>query len=211
MRDLVSKANPYTSINWQGVVDMIVKEYSLRLQHMATDPPHFEFLSTINELVNLYIDYSDPDSQDPTEVCSQHYLHAVQPSTRQDHLIHAALSTVTHKICSTLFSVREILFDEREKPGIPLSSPVEPIRSLMAWLDWPEWRFCDQCALEEVCFVAVFPFGTAEDHFHPRCKNRTALEVFDPDTSYWLPKNMPGRRPKPKPPAGESQGPDNLL
>ncbi|KIN01392.1 hypothetical protein OIDMADRAFT_54515 [Oidiodendron maius Zn] len=198
---LILKADPYTSIDWQGVVDMISKEYSLRLQHMATDPPHVEILTTVNELVNLYVDYDDLDSPDHIEVCSQHYLHAVQPSTAQDHLIHAALSTVTHKICSTLFSVRKILFDGGEKSGVHPTSPAELIRSLMAWLDWPEWKFCGQCPVDEVCFVAVFPFGTAEDHFHPRCKNKTELEEFGRETNYWRRGRLP--RLKPKPLAGE--------
>jgi hypothetical protein len=184
--ELIMKADPYTSVNWQGVVDMVAKEYSDRLLFMATDPPQREFIVTINSLLNLYVDYDDL-AQDPVETCSKHYLLPVQPRTAQDRLIHAALSTVTHKICTTLFAVRDILFKEQRKPESYSSSAAELVRSLMTWLDWPDWKLCGQCALDEVCFVAVFPMGTAEDHFHPSCKNRTRLEELGRAPGYWWP------------------------
>lgn len=193
---LIARADPEGSVNWQGVVDMIVKEYSGRLQYMLTDPPAFEFLAIINTLLNVYIDYDDP-TEHPIEICSRHYLLPIHSSssTSQDQLIHAALSTVTHKICTALFSAREILLKEEPQPELHTSSAaVDLIRSLVAWLDWPEWKFCGRCAVDEVCFVAVFPFGTAEDHFYPSCKNRTELENQDLTSNYWFGN---GRREKP--------------
>ena len=189
---LITKSHLHTSIDWQGVVDMISKRYSNRLQHMATDPPTFSFLATINELLNIYIDYDDLD-HDSINACSEHYLLSVQPTTLQDRLIYTAIETVTRHICQTLFSVRDKLFEVQPEPQEQVSddltpSPAELIQSLISWLDWPDWKSCGTCALDEVCFVAVFPFGSAKDHYNPSCKNRTGLDMRD--SSYWT----PGRR-----------------
>jgi hypothetical protein len=174
-------------------VDLIQTRYSERLRFMATDPPLDEFIATVNALLNLFIDYSDP-SIDPVMVCSDHYLLPIQPSTESDHLIHAAIHTVAHRICSSLFSIREILF-EQDSSHNQLSIATSPskaaqsIQSLMSWLDWPDWKACATCPVDEVCFVAVFPFGSAEDHFHPACRNRTA--IGQRSENYWVPDGKP--------------------
>jgi hypothetical protein len=117
--------------------------------------------------------------QDPIEVCSSHYLQTIQDSTQQDVLLYSASKAVTHRICETLFAVREELVIKeadniRDELGSTVHS-VELIRDLITWLDWSTWKECGQCAYNEVCFIAMFPFGNAEDHYNPQCLNMTAI------------------------------------
>lgn len=185
-----TKPKPHSSIDWQGVVDMIVKRYSDRLQYMATNLPQKIFLSELNILLNLYVEYESFPilSEDPITTCALHYLRPVTPSTDQDWLIFAALKTVTHRICETLFAARDILI-EKEKQSTqdaPLSA-VDLVQELIEWLDWTEWKACGPCGYDKVCFVAVFPIGTPEDHFHPSCRNRTEMERRDSwERNYWM-------------------------
>jgi hypothetical protein len=184
--------NPQSDIHvdWQGVVDMIAARYSDRLQYMATSPPHQDFLSIINNLLNIYIDYKQPSGiESLIETCSMHYLQSVKSSTKQDHLIMAALRVVTCRICKTLFEVRETLLQiENDDSGTEklasAASPSDLILNLNKWLDWTDWRFCGSCGLDEVCFIATFPWGTEEDHFHPRCKTPEEVNARD-NWGYW--------------------------
>jgi hypothetical protein len=170
---------PDPSTNWQGVADMIVKRYSDRLQFMAGDLPQNAFRSEINMLLDLYIDYDFSKLQDPIEVCSSHYLQPIQASTQQDVLLYSAFKAVTHRICETLFAVRDELVI-KETDGIrdefgSTENSIELISDLITWLDWSTWKECGQCAYNEVCFIAMFPFGNAEDHYNPQCLNMTAI------------------------------------
>lgn len=187
---LIAKSDPSASSDWQGVVDMIQKRYSDRLLFMATDPPLYSFLASINELLNVYIDYGSP-GQDAVNICSEHYLLPIRLSTSQDYLIDTAIRTVTQRICKTLFSTREILFEIHLRNQMNRSSSATAeaawlIQALIDWLDWPDWKHCGTCRLDEVCFVAVFPFGSAEDHFHPGCKNDS--DIGSRDSNYWVPQ-----------------------
>jgi len=184
-------------IQWQNVVDMIVARYSDRLQHLATDPPPKEFLSVLNNILNVYTNYEDPDSvANSIQTCSLHYLQSVTPSTEQDHLILSALKTVTKRICETLFDARELLIWPRANPEVQLvSSLVGKIQELNEWLDWPEWKFCADCGYEQVCFISMFPFGSTEDHFHPRCKDREEVNNGSiGGDCYFCPKRPRGPR-----------------
>lgn len=111
-----------TTIDWQSVVDMITARYSDRLQYLATDPPHAEFLGLVNNLLNLYIDYDHPTIGEEASIhtCAGHYLLPITPVTESDHLIHTSISTVTYEICRTLFAARAILLErERNHPTPP--------------------------------------------------------------------------------------------
>jgi hypothetical protein len=163
---------------------------------MATDLPQKTFLTQINGLLNLFVDYGTPEVQDPVAACSLHYLQPVQSTTEQDRLIEAAFKILALRICTTLFDIRKLLLgkerdgDTTEQEGI--GSAVELIRELIKWLDWSDWKACGQCALDEVCFIAVFPMGTAEDHYCPHCINNTEIQrsVEDIETNYWMPRNI---------------------
>jgi hypothetical protein len=136
VRQGVQKAGSGPSTNWQWVVDMIVARYSDRLQFMATGPPQKPFLSMVNNLLNIFINFGDTVSTELlVRTCSEHYLQSVKTSTEQVELIMAALESVSFKICKTLFEVRDILLELESgshRGGAAVSSASRLIRDLNA-------------------------------------------------------------------------------
>lgn len=165
--------SPHSSIDWQGVVDMIVTRYSDRLQFiMSSTSTQDELLSEIGFLLTLFIEYADasPSLSAATEKCANHYLLPVLPETKSDHLIHAAIYKVTNKICKTLFSARALLLTEEK--GAMDEVKIQ-VKALTEDLNWSTWTTCEKCGYDEVCFIAIWPWGAAEDHFKPSClKNK---------------------------------------
>jgi hypothetical protein len=158
------------SVNWQGVVDMIVTRYSDRLQvisHPASE--NNTMLSEINFLLTVFINYKDLDVESAIDKCSAHYLTTVLPQTSQDHLIHAAISTVSRKICVYLFQARGILLKGEYTSNEAVAKARLVVEELMTYLDWSTWHECGKCAIDEVCLIAMWPFGGVEDHEHPGC------------------------------------------
>lgn len=172
-------------IDWQGVVDMVVTRYSDRLQFMASNTTtQKSILSEINFLLNVYTNYSSPTPNIPEaiEKCTNHYLNPVTPQTDSDHLIHAAVSTVSHKICKTLFDVREELLAGEAAEWNTYEHAKSSIGKLIGYLGWSTWLECGKCAYDEVCFVAIWPWGNVEDHKHPGCVKND--DVWD-RRGYW--------------------------
>ncbi|KAK2054960.1 hypothetical protein LY76DRAFT_207305 [Colletotrichum caudatum] len=63
-----------------------------------------------------------------------------------------------------------------EKLGAAVERGRATMRALKRDLGWTGWRRCRPgCGVGEVCFVAMWPFGWREDHFHPGCHNRSAM------------------------------------
>lgn len=190
-----TRAEEQSTIDWQGITDMVVTRYSDRLQFLGSENLTDNImLSEINFLLNAFIDYAEPSIPDSIQKCTDIYLTAV-PSTISDHLIYEALSTVSRKICSTLFEVRTILFEGNSSSS---SSAVEQgnkvIQELIEYLDWPTWLECGKCPYDQVCFVAIWPWGAPEDHEHPGC-----IKVDDLRSrhGYWDMNGGPGG-PRPK-------------
>lgn len=172
---LLKTQDPIKTIDWQGIVDMIVSRYSDRMQFMAEEMTTFEALrSEINFLLTHFIDYSPstPDVGKAIAKCTEHYISSAIPVTKADHLIHAGIHTTSHKICSTLFAVRDqvLAADSEDKEVVEIVKT--EIKELMNWLGWSTWLECGKCAIDEVCVVAIWPSGTLEDHLHPACRKQ---------------------------------------
>lgn len=179
------------SIDWQGIVDMTTTRYAARLQYIASAPGFTSILSVTNVLLNAHISYdASPSSSKATQIdkrqsiekCTQNYI--TQSSslpeefwTQQDHLLHKAITTVSRRICETLFDVRDGLIDDHGDLDVDVKSEVavRKVKALMEELDWAVWKECGKCELDEVCFISMWPFGGFEDHYHPQCKNSTTL------------------------------------
>ncbi|KAI9744829.1 MAG: hypothetical protein M1818_001754 [Claussenomyces sp. TS43310] len=186
LEDVLQRPRTYSCTNWKGVVDLIVTRYSVRLQYLATSPSQDSFLATINNLLNPFIDYgADLVDKLAIEKCALHYIESLPISTGQDELIFAAISTLNRRICKTLFEVRRLLlmYGKESQNGVDMS--IKLIRELMEWLDWSTWKACPSCQYDEVCFVAVWPFGNVEDHNSPRCLNNTELKKRRGFGKYW--------------------------
>ncbi|KAH8816039.1 hypothetical protein F5884DRAFT_852499 [Xylogone sp. PMI_703] len=187
---IVDRQQPHPVIDWQGVVDLVVSRFSDRLQFIVEEPKYGVLSEAVGSLVDIYIDHAVPFNETAAiEACTSHYLQGVSPSTSQDLLIYTSISTVTNRICNTLFNARKLLLahqDEDEKCQKKIiSQTVNITKGLINWLDWSTWTRCGQCQYDEVCFIAFFPFGSSEDHYHPRCRNNTGLINANRFGSWW--------------------------
>ncbi|KAK2627798.1 hypothetical protein QTJ16_002444 [Diplocarpon rosae] len=179
---LFSQPRSVESVDWQGVVDMVVTRYADRLQLLASNLTERALLSEINFLLNVFVDYAEPSLSIATERCATSYLTLLTLRTESDFLIYEAIVTVTRKICSTLFELREILLNEDKELTKLKESPNAAIQELIEYLSWSTWLECGKCGYDEVCYVAIWPWGGVEDHFSPGC--RKSDEMSD-RRGYW--------------------------
>jgi len=73
------------------------------------------------------------------------------------------------------------MFISRQDAGV-YEEAKSKVRELMKWLDWSRWKECGRCDWDEVCFVAIWPWGTQEDHDHPSCRK---VNKWWPSVDYW--------------------------
>lgn len=193
------------TIDWQGIVDLIVTRYTQRLDQLArgTTKPITELASQmLPTLLYAYINYTNPDEPHDMQLdrCAKYYLLGAleQESswTPEDRSIYLALKTVTQTICTSLFDIRSILYKEHSHEYADITEDEvttpekrkEPrirqiVKDLMAKLQWTTWRQCDPCQHpDELCLVAMFPWGDDEDHFHPKCNT---MENIETRNGYW--------------------------
>ncbi|KAK0653150.1 hypothetical protein B0T16DRAFT_427351 [Cercophora newfieldiana] len=191
-------------VDWQGVVDMVVARYSERLGYMASEEVEAgRFVEEVFAATNSYVEYPSAPGDvtvlnggegfaQECQRCAEQYLlplewkRASGDWTEEDEMLHAVISSVTQRICQTLFDVRTEL--ESLQPGIvfgvasgdindteraTMQKAVEQgrgmVRNLTAELRWTTWKKCRGCAANEVCFVAMWPFGRVSDHYEPSC------------------------------------------
>ncbi|KAK2013415.1 hypothetical protein LZ32DRAFT_604467 [Colletotrichum eremochloae] len=65
---------------------------------------------------------------------------------------------------------------KKKKLGDAVERGRAAIQALKRDLGWTGWKRCKPgCGVAEVCFIAMWPFGYREDHFHPACHNRSAM------------------------------------
>ncbi|KAI1338250.1 hypothetical protein F5Y15DRAFT_136527 [Xylariaceae sp. FL0016] len=176
-------------IDWQGITDMIVSRYADRLPTMADTGSVDVFRYEINSLLDVHIDYrgEDIDLEAAQKRCVSFYLSTVQPRTPEDHLLYEAFSSTTNLICTNLFKARKIMVEDSNGDQASLFAGKKIARDLMDHLLWSRWKECGRCQSDEVCFVAMWPLGAAEDHYHPSCVNYTSM---DQRHGYW---GWPGR------------------
>lgn len=161
-------------ITWQGVSDMIVSRYATRLEFMIQKIDELEHMTAeINVLLDVYVDQTEEDAApsipDAVERCTTFYLQSISPASEIDHLIYAAFHAVTATICNKLFHVRDLIHSAGASRVSVLSKAKYELQSLVDFLDWAHFKRCSKCDLGEVCVIPMWPFGTAEDYFHPRC------------------------------------------
>ncbi|KAF4433446.1 hypothetical protein F53441_13760 [Fusarium austroafricanum] len=140
---------------------------------------------------------------DAIEQCRIHYLRPALMVKKQwsveDELIYASLDAVLGTICHTLFSVRSRLLeasgsdldhyrikgnrgnDPEFERAINGSRAV--IQGLTNDLGWSIWKKPQPCPPDEVNAIAMWPFGTEEDHWHPGCRSIETIESSS--DSYW--------------------------
>ncbi|KZT25329.1 hypothetical protein NEOLEDRAFT_1037601, partial [Neolentinus lepideus HHB14362 ss-1] len=156
---------PEHSFNWQGTVDMIVGRYATRLKYLVS--PSLSMLEAfqreINSTLQPFIDYARRNSTVESERCAAQFIPETAP-TPSKSMAAAAVSHVSHTICSTLLSAAEE--DSYE-------AAVEKVKELIEYLNWTTWKECGACDPEKLCMIPIWPFGSLEDFIHPTCMNAT--------------------------------------
>jgi hypothetical protein len=182
------KGKTASSVDWQAVVDNIVTRFSNRLWYLSEGPPSSgSFRSQLATLLYPFLDFPDDisleDISEPLARCTDIHLSAVAKDqeswTPEDHAIYAAVRTVSHTICDSLFTMRKEVHTTNGTTSGD-DDAAKRVRSLAndlrAELNWTTWKECGKCPNpEEMCFVAMFPSGDLEDHFTPRCKNQDKI------------------------------------
>ncbi|KAF4973257.1 hypothetical protein FSARC_412 [Fusarium sarcochroum] len=140
---------------------------------------------------------------DGIEQCKIHYLRpallAKKRWSPEDELIYTSIDTVLGTLCQELFSIRSRLLqaaglslndykikgDHEDNPD--LNKAVEDgriaVQGLMDTLGWSIWKQPQPCAPDEIPVIAMWPFGTKEDHWHPGCRSIDVVQ--NPSDSYW--------------------------
>ncbi|KAI1465245.1 uncharacterized protein F4812DRAFT_462090 [Daldinia caldariorum] len=181
-------------VGWQGVTDMIVARYSKRLPFLAQTNSIEIIRNDINGLLNIFIDYAEPDDGflAARKRCANFYLQSAHGRTLEDELIYAAVEQTTAMICTALFKVRELVVEDPDADKrLAVEKARQIIRDLIETLAWPEWKECGRCQPDELCFVAMWPFGNVEDHYNPSCVNFSSILGR---SNYW--KDLPPQPPQ---------------
>lgn len=174
-------------IDWQGLVDLLVARYSDRLALMSERSMSFEDMRhEVNFLMFSYVEFGNPSASPSLDRCRVKHLETAlairQSWTHEDELIYAAIDKVAEDICSALKDMWEIL----GQGDASIERPKQILEGLKSRLAWTTWKRCKPCeSTEEVCFVAMFPFGSTEDHYTPRCKNKTEMTEGRGNERYW--------------------------
>ncbi|KAF3065123.1 hypothetical protein GL218_01758 [Daldinia childiae] len=175
LRSVSSRKAP---VDWQGVTDMIVTRYAKRLPFIAQTDSIDVIRNEINGLLNIFIDYAETDDGflAARHRCVQFYLQPAHIRTQEDELIYAAIERTTTTICTALFKTREVIVEDTDADEqLAVDTAKQIIHDLMGILRWSEWKECGPCQADELCFVAMWPFGNVEDHYNPSCLNYSAV------------------------------------
>lgn len=186
--DQISRA-----IDWQDVTDIIVARYADRLKLMAEEILTLEEMAgEISFLTNVFIDNQDgSDKRDKAITrCTYFYLRSVSPVTEPDVLIKTALETTSRRICQVLLHIHQLVVDNPSPDETSLNTSVRALEQLNEYLNWPRFKRCPPCAINEVCLIPMWPFGTVDQYNSPRCSNGT---ISDGEDNYW--GHGPGREP----------------
>lgn len=221
LKDVLHQPRRFT-VDWQGVVDLIVSRYSKRIALMAYEPlPSRHFINEVLGATSTWFnapplpnDISLAEQEntnrtaDAIEECRRHYLrpaHVVKGKwSVEDELIYTSLDTVLSTICNTLYLVRGRLLEASTDPsGLTNKGDGESneklekvvkhgrsmVQKLISELGWSTWKKPQACAPDELSTIAMWPFGTEEDHWHPGCRSIDVVQ--HPNGTYWdhrLPK-----------------------
>jgi hypothetical protein len=186
--------------DWQAVADQYVLRFAKRIQALQSSPHIDEpglLANTTASMLAVHINgtLSPAELTEAVDRCT--YFFIPQPlidrPLSEQPLAQRAITTVTTRVCSTLLSIAM-------EPSDDIDAQRGRLRDLQEWLQWPVWKYCDDgrgCGIDALCFTSIWPWGTQEDHDHPRCLNRgNFLESVFNSTgmgSYWS-RGWDGRR-----------------
>ncbi|MCJ1383441.1 hypothetical protein MMC17_006555 [Xylographa soralifera] len=131
--------------DWQAVADIIVARYSDMLYELAYSPfynskKHVDV--EVGLLLRPFIDYDRRNTTLEIQRCASHFV----PSNYTLSIASAAVSSISDRICSTLFATveQQSLDDARRS-----------LQNLVEYLAWTSWKECRGCRRDELCFTAI--------------------------------------------------------
>ncbi|CAK1358476.1 unnamed protein product [Cercospora beticola] len=177
---------PARTVNWQAVTDLVVSRYSDRIQSLTEGNYSDErlFFRDLENAVRPFIDYGTRNLSNEIKRC------ATQPFSSlplpPDNTAAKAIFQVTTRLCTSLF----------EALDLPVEDARIALQELQDWLGWSTFKRCRGCAVNEICFVPMWPFGMKEFHDKPRCIQK----VEETGSGYWGGFGGPHERRPPPPP-----------
>ncbi|EJD40729.1 hypothetical protein AURDEDRAFT_146297 [Auricularia subglabra TFB-10046 SS5] len=145
------------SRNWQSVVDMVVDRYAGRLESLAAVSTLEQFQIDAEILLRPYIDYGARDRSAEIQRCTAQY-----PASAKAPLAARAIRSVATTICDTLLGALDT----------PDLKPAQSsVKNLMSYLQWPVWKRCRGCVVNEECYIPMWPSGRKQDYETPECQN----------------------------------------
>jgi hypothetical protein len=175
-------ADDNKAVNWQAIVDMIVARYAERIEYLASGS--LTTLSTlqaeIDRALRPFIDYNARNSTLEIERCASQFI-PDHVSTTSTNVAAQAIRQVTHALCTSLVIV---------SAQTDYTTALNQIKQLRDYLAWTTWKQCRGCAADEICFLPIWPVGSAEDFEQPKCRSDISLTPG----RYWNDFGGPGRR-----------------
>ena len=171
-------SSTHTTIDWQAIIDAYIARSSRRLERfMSSEITNSTRLSFEIELIlRPYLNRTELADPHTVQRCANAYIPTSLTSIPlSDHtLAHNATLAVSTAICSVLHTAMQTTsFSEQRRM----------LSDLIDVLNWTTWKECQSsCRVNEICFTAIWPFGSQIDHAIPNCKN--AQEIGD-SWGYW--------------------------
>lgn len=178
-------------IDWQAVADLYVTRYVTRLQHLVDEQMWESAEEGVNATKAILMVYTDAreaaTAEEVVKRCTNafipHHLTLLPPTQRS--MSHKAVLTVASTICTTLHNLT------LPPTSSDMTAQTSSLHALITYLNWPQWKCCNNnhggCAINEVCWTAIWPWGSQEDHDHPTCQNATGMvdKLMNGVQDYW--------------------------
>lgn len=199
----ISRAPRRFTVDWQAVTDGVVRRHADRLQLMAAEGISAEHLIDEIEAVarsyvaapSLHRDTRAPLTPEERAVAIARCIdQPLLPArfkrkqwAREDELIDVAMEAVMTDICRTIIGsyddLRMAAVKDGAGPGETSGKHVRKaaeivhgdVQELIKKLGWSQWKKVRPCALDEVLFTVMWPFGNDEDYFTPACQSIASL------------------------------------
>jgi hypothetical protein len=174
------------SRNWQDIASVIVLEYAAKLQDLITCPKFSnssqQLSIELHMITRRFLDTHRQNATEDIERCTFDFF-PLNRSPSPPPVAERAIYTISHRICSVLINAAHALpVQSGDAPDGDPSEQLQSLRDLVSYLAWPEWKKCKGCKWGELCSIPMFPYGSAADHEHPRCRgNFSIFEMF----GYW--------------------------
>ncbi|KAG9691414.1 hypothetical protein KCU95_g9588, partial [Aureobasidium melanogenum] len=179
---ILQKSDNIETVNWQAIADMVVVRYADRIEYLASGSLKSlaALQSEIERALRPFVDYNARNSSSEIERCASQFM------PNSTNVAAQAIRQVTNTLCS-------ILVTSSEQTDYTIA--LEQIKQLKEYLAWTTWKQCRGCAADEICFLPIWPVGTAEDFEQPKCRSDVSLGPGQGGGDrYWNDFGGPGRK-----------------